>query len=201
MKKFKLSLLFLLGVSLSSNAQKIRTESGDLSFLKGQTELNIKYDFSDFQVGGFSSESEYKNKKIKEYNEKEAGRGDTWENSWERDKKERFPNKFEELFDKGLTGKIHAAQNNEKATYTLIVKTTFIEPGFNIGVMRRSAAVAFEYIFVESGDESKVMAKLKQPDVPGSQFGGYDYDTGARISESYAKGAKMLAAYMLKNMK
>lgn len=201
MKKIKLSLLFVAGIGLSSMAQKIRTESGDLSFLKGQTELNIQYDFSDFQVGGFSSEGEYKNKKIKEYNEKEAGRGDTWEKSWERDKKERFPNKFEELFDKGLTGKMHIAQNNEKATYTLIVKTTFIEPGFNIGVMRRSAAVAFEYIFVESGDESKVMAKLKQPDVPGAQFGGYDYDTGARISESYAKGAKMLAAYMLKNMK
>lgn len=201
MKKLKLGLLFLVGCSLSSMAQKIRTESGDLSFLKGQTELNIKYDFSDFQVGGFSSEAEYKKKKIKEYNEKEAGRGDTWENSWERDKRERFPNKFEELFDKGLTGKIHASQNNDKATYTLIVKTTFIEPGFNVGVARRNAAVAFEYIFVESGDESKVMAKLKQPDVPGSQFGGYDYDTGARISESYAKGAKMLAAYMLKNMK
>lgn len=201
MKNLKLGLLFVAGFGLTSMAQKIRTESGDLSFLKGQTELNVKYDFSDFQVGGFSSEGEYKNKKIKEYNEKEAGRGDTWEKSWERDKKERFPNKFEELFDKGLTGKIHAAQNNEKATYTLIVKTTFIEPGFNIGVMRRSAAVAFEYIFVESGDESKVMAKLKQPDVPGSQFGGYDYDTGARISESYAKGAKMLAAYMLKNIK
>jgi hypothetical protein len=201
MKKLKLGLLFVAGFSLTSMSQKIRTESGDLSFLKDQTELNIKYDFSDFQVGGFSSEAEYKKKKIKEYNEKEAGRGDTWENSWERDKKERFPNKFEELFDKGLTGKIHIAQNNEKATYTLIVKTTFIEPGFNIGVMRRSAAVAFEYIFVESGDESKVLAKLKQPDVPGSQFGGYDYDTGARVSESYAKGAKMLAAYMLKNIK
>lgn len=201
MKKLKLTLLFVAGLGLSSMAQKIRTESGDLSFLKGQTELNIKYDFSDFQVGGFASEGEYKKKKIKEYNEKEKGRGDTWENSWERDKKERFPNKFEELFDKGLTGKIHAAQNNEKATYTLIVKTTFIEPGFNVGVMRRNAAVAFEYIFVESGDESKVLAKLKQPDVPGAQFGGYDYDTGARISESYAKGAKMLAAYILKNLK
>ncbi|MNJ88973.1 hypothetical protein D3C87_65340 [compost metagenome] len=201
MKKLKLSLLFIAGLGLTSMAQKIRTESGDLSFLKDQTELNVKYDFSDFQVGGFSSEAEYKKKKIKDYNDKEAGRGETWENSWERDKKERFPNKFEELFDKGLTGKIHAAQNNEKATYTLIVKTTFIEPGFNVGVMRKNAAVAFEYIFVESGDESKVMAKLKQPDVPGSQFGGYDYDTGTRISESYAKGAKMLAAYMVKNMK
>lgn len=201
MKKLKLGLLFVAGFGFTSMAQKIRTESGDLSFLKDQTELNVKYDFSDFQVGGFSSEAEYKKKKMKEYNEKEAGRGDTWENSWERDKKERFPNKFEELFDKGIGSKIHAAQNNDKATYTLIVKTTFIEPGFNIGVMRRSAAVAFEYIFVETGDESKVLAKLKQPDVPGSQFGGYDYDTGARISESYAKGAKMLAAYMLKNIK
>lgn len=201
MKKLKLSLLFIAGLGLTSMAQKIRTESGDLSFLKDQTELNVKYDFSDFQVGGFASEGEYKKKKMKEYNEKEAGRGETWENSWERDKKERFPNKFEELFDKGLTGKIHAAQNNDKATYTLIVKTTFIEPGFNVGVMRKSAAVSFEYIFVESGDESKVMAKLKQPEVPGSQFGGYDYDTGTRISESYAKGAKMLAAHMVKSIK
>ena len=33
------------------------------------------------------------------------------------------------------------------------------------------------------------------------EFGGYDFDTGTRISESYAKGAKMLAAHMLKNMK
>lgn len=201
MKNLRLSLLFIAGISFTTMAQKIRTESGDLSFLKGETELNIKYDFSDFQVGGFSSESEYKNKKIKEYNEKEAGRGDTWEKSWERDKKDRFPNKFEELFDKGLTGKIHAAQNNSKAKYTLIVKTTYIEPGFNVGVVRRNAAVAFEYIFVKSDDESVILAKLKQPDVPGSQFGGYDYDTGARISESYAKGAKMLAAYMLKNIK
>ena len=201
MIKITLSLLLIAGAGLTSMAQKIRTESGDLSFLKGQTELNIRYDFSDFQVGGFASEEDYKNKKIKEYNEKEAGRGDTWEKSWERDKKERFPNKFEELFDKGLNGKIHAAQNNEKAAYTLIVKTTFIEPGFNVGVVRRNAAVAFEYIFVESGDDSKVMAKLKQPNVPGSQFGGYDFDTGTRISESYAKGAKMLAAHMLKNMK
>ena len=116
MKKLKLGLLFIAGFSLTTTAQKIRTESGDLSFLKGQTELNIKYDFSDFQVGGFSSESEYKNKKIKEYNEKEAGRGDTWEKSWERDKRERFPNKFEELFDKGLTGKIHGMCRNRAAS-------------------------------------------------------------------------------------
>ena len=66
MKKFKLSLLFIAGLGLTSMAQKIRTESGDLSFLKDQTELNVKYDFSDFQVGGFSSETEYKSKKIKE---------------------------------------------------------------------------------------------------------------------------------------
>lgn len=201
MKKLKLGLLFIAGFSLTSMAQKIRIESGDLSFLKGETELNIKYDFSDFQVGGFSSEGEYKEKKIKEYNDKEAGRGDTWEKSWERDKSERFPNKFEELLDKGLGAKIHSAQNNSKAKYTLIVKTTFIEPGFNIGVMRKSAAVSFEYIFVDAADETKVLARLKQAEVPGGQFGGYDFDSGTRVSESYAKGAKMLAAFILKNLK
>jgi hypothetical protein len=201
MKRIQLGLLFIAGFSLTSIAQKISTESGDLSFMNGQTELNVKYDFSEFQIGDFSSEAEYKQKKIKELNEKEAGRGDQWENSWERDKKERFPNMFEKLLNKRIKAKIHAAQNNEKAKYTLIVKTIFMEPGFNFGIVRRDAVVTFEYLFVDANDESKTLAKLTHPYVPGSHHSGYDYDPGSRLSESYAKGAKMLAAYILKNIK
>lgn len=201
MKKQTGILLFILGTAASVSAQKIKMESGDLSFLKGQTELNIQYDYSNFAVGKFATEEAYKTKRIEELNKKEAGRGDSWEQSWERDKTERFPNKFEELFDKGLSNKLHAVQNNENATYTLIVKTTFIEPGFNVGAMRKNAYVSFEYIFVETADPSKVLAKLVQNQVPGAQFGGYDFDTGTRISESYAKGGKMLAAYLAKYLK
>lgn len=191
-----------LGFSTIVDAQKVKLAEGDLAFLKGETELNVVYDFSSLQVGDFPSEKSYKDKKIKELNEKEAGRGDKWAESWERDKEVRFPEKFEELLEKGLSGrKIHAGRNNENAKYSLIVRTKFIEPGFNVGVASRPAGVSYEYVFVDKNDETKVLARLTQEKVPGAQAMGMDYDTGTRISESYAKGGKMLAAFIVKNLK
>jgi hypothetical protein len=37
--------------------------------------------------------------------------------------------------------------------------------------------------------------------VPGAQAMGFDYDTGTRIAESYAKGGKMLAGFITKSTK
>ncbi len=42
---------------------------------------------------------------------------------------------------------------------------------------------------------------MTQKFVPGSQAMGFDYDTGTRIAEAYAKGAKMLAGFISKKIK
>ncbi|MNU73223.1 hypothetical protein D3C71_627010 [compost metagenome] len=202
MKKIIYSLGLVFGFATIANAQKIMLIEGDLAFLKGETELNVVYDFSDLEVGDYPSEKSYKDKRIKELNEKEAGRGDKWSESWERDKEVRFPEKFEELLEKGLAGnKVQAGRNNDNANYTLIIKTKFIEPGYNVGVMSKAAAVSYEYIFVDKKDETKVLAKLSQRLVPGAQAMGMDFDTGTRIAESYAKAGKMLAAFIIKSLK
>lgn len=202
MKKINLLLFLTIGIISSAFSQKVMLIEGDLSSLKGIKELNIIYDYSNLEVGDFPSEQAYKDKRIKELNEKEAGRGDKWEESWERDKTVRYPEKFEALLIKGLSAHgIHAAQNNENATYTLIVKTKFIEPGFNVGVMKKAAAVSFEYHLVETNNQSTVLAKLSHKLVPGAQAMGYDYDAGTRIAESYAKSGKMLAAFISKHLK
>lgn len=202
MKKILCLLGVVFGFAAATNAQKIMLLEGDLGFLKNVTELNVVYDFSALEVGDYPSEKSYKEKRVKELNDKEAGRGDKWSESWERDKEVRFPEKFEELLEKGLAGKkMKASRNNEGAEYTLIVKTKFIEPGFNVGVMSKPAAVSFEYIFVDKNDETKVLARLSQKMVPGAHAMGMDFDTGTRISESYAKGGKMLAAFIIKSLK
>lgn len=183
-------------------AQKIMVTEGSWSVLKGQKNVNIEYDYSAMEVGDFASEEDYKNKKVKEYNAKEKGKGDKWEQSWERDKTVRYPEKFEELINKGMAANgIKFAQNSDDATYTLIVKTKFIEPGFNVGVASKPAAVSFEYIIVETADKSTFVVKASQKFVPGANAMGMDFDTGGRIAESYAKGGKMLAADMKKAMK
>ena len=185
-----------------SFAQKVNLESGDVAVLSGQKTVNIEYDYSEFGVGKFATEKEYLDKKAAEYNAKEAGKGDTWKKAWVEDRKNRYEPKFEELFNKGLEDKgLTAVHGRPDAIYTFVVYTKFVEPGFNVGVMRKNATVDFEIDLVESANKSKKIAEISMVKVPGGQFGGYDFDTGVRIAESYAKGGKSLAAFLEKKLK
>jgi hypothetical protein len=182
-------------------AQRLDLKSGDVSVLAGQKMVNVEYDYSSFGVGKFATEKEYLEKKSAEYNAKEAGKGDSWKQAWVDDRKNRFEPKFEELFNKGLEGKgISLVGGNSGAKYTLIVRTTFVEPGFNVGVMRKNATVDFEFDLVETGNKSSKVAQMVVNKVPGAMVFGMDFDTGARLAESYAKAGKVLANYIEKKL-
>jgi hypothetical protein len=184
-----------------SLAQRVDLRSGDVAVLSDQKTVNIEYDYSEFGVGKFATEQEYLDKKAAEYNAKEAGKGDTWKKAWVDDRKNRFEPKFEELFNKGMADKgLQVVQSRPDAAYTLIVRTKFIEPGFNVGVMRKNAYVDYEVDLVESANKSTKVAQLNMRNVPGGQFGGFDFDTGVRIAESYAKAGKSLAAFLDKKL-
>ncbi|WP_342084183.1 hypothetical protein [Dyadobacter sp. OTU695] len=186
----------------ASLAQRVDLRSGDVGVLSGQKTVNVEYDYSEFGVGKFATEQEYLDKKSAEYNAKEAGKGDAWKKAWVEDRKARYEPKFEELFNKGLQDKgITVVNARPDAQYTLIVKTKFIEPGFNVGVMRKNAYVDFEVDLVESANKSNKVAEIGMRNVPGGQFGGFDFDTGVRIAESYAKAGKSLAAFLDKKLK
>lgn len=186
----------------ASLAQRVDLRSGDVAVLSGQKTVNVEYDYSEFGVGKFATEQEYLDKKSAEYNAKEAGKGDAWKKAWVEDRKARYEPKFEELFNKGLEDKgITALKARPDAQYTLIVKTKFVEPGFNVGVMRKNAYVDFEVDLVESANKSNKVAEIGMRNVPGGQFGGFDFDTGVRIAESYAKAGKSLAAFLDKKLK
>jgi hypothetical protein len=137
---------------------------------------------------------------VTEYNEKEKGKGDKWKEGWETAREKRYEPKFMELFKKNNKGVVKVI-NDEDAQYTLIVKTTFTEPGFNIGVVRQNAYINVDYIVVETANPDKVVAHFSQSKVPGAQAMGYDFDAGSRIAESYAKAGKMFGKFMAKQMK
>ncbi|MCE7064144.1 hypothetical protein [Dyadobacter sp. CY326] len=203
MKKFVYAAVMAIAAigANDSFAQRVDLKSGDVGGLSGQKTLNIEYDYSEFGVGKFATEKEYLDKKTAEYNAKEAGKGDTWKKAWADDRKARFEPKFEELFNKGLADKgLQAVQSRPDAQYTLIVRTKFVEPGFNVGVMRKNAYVDYEVDLVESANKSAKVAQINMRNVPGGQFGGFDFDTGVRIAESYAKAGKSLAAFLDKKL-
>lgn len=185
-----------------THAQRVEVRSGNVDVLSGQKTINVEYDYSSFGVGKFATEQEYLDKKAGEYNAKEAGKGDAWKKTWVDDRKDKYEPKFEELLNKGLADKgIMAVNGNSGAKYTFIVRTTFVEPGFNVGVVRKNAAVDFVIDVVESANKSGKVAGIALSKVPGGQFGGYDFETGVRIAESYAKAGKTLAAFLDKQLK
>jgi hypothetical protein len=196
-------LFILLGICafLACNftrAQKIVLKSGDLSFLKDQKELKLQYDYSDLKVGK-KAESDYVNEKVESKNKKEPGSGDKFKESWTNDRPTRYEPKFEELFnkymgEKGITGNKESAS----AKYIMKLHTTVIEPGYNIGISRQNAFCDYIVTFYDAADPSKEIAVISIDNSPGGTFGGYDFDSGERIGESYAKCGKSLAGFLIK---
>lgn len=187
-------LLVCMAFLLSSAAfgQKIKIVSGNISDLQGMSELNIEYDYSGLGVGKFDVEADYLDKKVADKNEDEAGSGDLWKQAWFDDRPIRFEPKFEELLN-NYSPVINSGQDVE-AEITMLVHTTFIEPGYNVGVSRKPAMINLELIFSKGEEQVLVMTLTKSP---GSGAMGYDFDTGYRISEAYAKAGKSLGKYLM----
>ena len=113
------------------------------------------------------------------------------------DRATRFEPKFEELFNDA--GPIKGFRGTEAAKYVLVVHTSFTEPGYNIGISKMPASINADVSLKEKAS-GNVVGVLMMNGVPGSQYGGYDYDSGTRLAESYAKLAKEIRKWMVKNV-
>ncbi len=201
MKKILLLPFLVLAFVFSASAQKIIVEKGSLDVLKGESKLKLEYDYSNFAVGKYPTEQEYIDYKKGEYAKKDPKQAESFEAGWKAAREKHYQPKFEELINKANGGKVKVFPSYTDAKYTLILKTTFIEPGFNVGVMKQPAYINVEYIIVETANPSNVVFKANQSKVPGSQYAGYDFDASVRIAESYAKAGKMFGGLMAKSLK
>ena len=184
-------LFLLLFFSIQVEAQKLKLTEGDLSVIKDQSSINFEFGYNNMSVGKFDTEKEYLEKKTDEYNKKESGRGDNWAKSWINDRQSHFEPKFIELFTKAS-----GMSESKTAKYTIIFKTKFTEPGFNIGIVRKNAKINADAVIVETANKSKVIALITVDNALGRTFGGYDFDTGQRISEAYADAGKALGKFI-----
>jgi hypothetical protein len=193
----KICLILLLAASSTAFAQKVKLVEGSLTSLKGQKEISTKFTYDNMIVGKDFTEEAYIKRKKGDYNEKEPGRGDLWEKAWVADRKERFEPQFIELFEK------HSSMTTKSADakYTLVFHTTRTEPGWNVGVMRAPARIDGEVLIVETANPSNVIAEMSVVNAPGRDAMGFDFETGYRIQEAYAKSGKEVAKLLVKQMK
>ena len=199
MKLFQTGAIVLCAsvMALTATAQKLKLIEGDLSILKSESSINTSFAYDNLSVGKFDKESEYIAKKKADYNAKEAGKGDKWAKDWVNDRPDKFEPKFNELFAKSSELTITPG-DKQTAKYTLIFKTTAMEPGFNVGISRKNAEIDGEVWIVETANKQKPIAKISVQNALGRTFWGSDYDTGVRLAECYADAGKAVGSFIKK---
>ncbi len=196
MKKLVISALVLVFAMSCAFAQKVKVECGDVSFLKDTESFNVEFVYADDMKVGKGTEKEYIAKKRAKAEEKEAGAGDKWEESWLADREDHFEPMFLELLGKYLGKKGVDCIYDPSNTIKLVVTTTFIEPGYNVAIHSRPAFINLDLKFVEI-ESNKELARISMKRSPGTPV----YDAGIRIGEAYAKAGKTLAKVLIKKAK
>jgi hypothetical protein len=179
----KISILFLMGAFLFPGITmfaQCKLVSGSVSVLKGQSTINLQYDYSKMAVGKFKNSDDYVASRTADMNKKKPGDGDRWAEAWKNDRASRYQPTFD-------------------AKYTLIVRTTFIEPGFNVGITRQNAWIKLEVDLVETANAGIVLANMQMKREDSVNMMGYDFDTGSRIQSAYDRAGDHLGAFLVKN--
>jgi len=96
------------------------------------------------------------------------------------------------------SSKVYVSEENADAKYTMIVKTTFTEPGFNVYVTRKPAVINVIIDIVETKNPENVVVSISSKNNKGTALGMNDMDTGVRITEAYAKCGKEIGKYLSK---
>lgn len=189
-------LACILFVSLTGFAQEVDLTKGDLSFLKGETSINVEMTYEKMAVGDFNKEAEYIKKRIEEENKKDPPNGDNWAAEWEAQKKNFFGDKF----ILGLT-KQYEVKIDKSAKYTLIFNTKALEPGYQVGVSKRNAGVDGTITIFETGKPEKKLAVLYVERKAETMWRGAAFDAKSRIGDAYFVDGVAVGKFLKKNIK
>lgn len=96
----------------------------------------------------------------------------------------------------GITGSEEA-----NAQYTLIIKTVFTEPGFNVGVTRQNAYINMVVNLVETANPGTVLGSCEYKNIQSVNMMGYDFDTGSRIQSCYDRAGDNIGKFICKSIK
>ena len=201
MKK-QFTLLFVFVCTTFLFAQKAKVQDGSFKNLKGITAFNVVFDYTDVKIPKFKSEEEFLKEKMEKRDKKEPGSGEVFKKSWFADRTDQYEPKFIESFNKRFDeGKMNIDRGLDSAEYTMKVHTTSLSAGYNIGISRKDAMIDAIITVYKNDNPDKAILVVKYTGAVGAGAHGYDYDSGYRISECYAKLAKTFAKTIYKKAK
>lgn len=191
----------LFGLAFQVEAMSVKLKSGNLKVLQGVTMVKMAYVYpNDLKVGKMT-ESAYIEKKVEELNAKTPGRGDQWLKNWKADRENHFHPKFEDLMNTVFQDEkkpLRVASTADNTKYTLVMRLTWLEPGWHAGVMAKPAFLDAEFDLVETANPKVSLAKIMVRKSPGRGVWDVGYAAEQRLAEAFAKCGKEVAHLIVK---
>ncbi len=192
MRLLNLGIAFLVSVTLYS--QRIVLISGGLDFLHGQSEIMLKYDYKDMEVGKFDNESDFIDEMVNERNEDKPGTGDEWREEWFANRTEKFHPAFESALNKRLKKRgVSVGRLFEDAQYTILIKLVKIEPGYTDFGNEESPSISAKIIFIETNNPESELAQIAIPICRGP----YGSRLEDKLKLAYTRCGNCLAEYLI----
>lgn len=193
MKKFILLFAASFMMFSFSQAQKVKLTDGDMSFFKDLSDINVIFEYPEDSKLGKTTLEEYVAKKVADKEKKKEGSGEAWKEAFYADRVDHYEPMFIQGFD-DKTGELYVAQDDSDFEVTMIVTTTFMEPGFQMGFRSKNSAVDLEIKFVETGNHENVKATMTVLKAPGAAAP----DQGLRVGDAYFTAGQALGKLIKK---
>ena len=192
MKKNILFLTIIL-FTVTVNSQKLKIIKGGTETLKGVTEYNVVFDYSNITIAQYDSEEEFLKDKMKIREDNEQGAGAKFKKQWFSSRDSLYEPKFIKYFNDFFTSKIKIKVLNEgNAKYTMLINTVFIYPGYNVGVWGEESKLKATITVYETESPDNIVFTTREVYVKGKAT----YNSKNRIANSYIFLARRIAAYL-----
>lgn len=207
---FELSFLVLANVLFNTGCvtyNKARLDSGSLDFLKHQSVVNVAFNYDGLRVGQINRKSvpeqEYIDKRASESGANSQGSDQNFRQEWIGNRTSKYQPKFLALLNKQFEERKPSLDfgTYPEATYTMVMKSTYLDPGWNAGIVMRPALLSADVTFVKTQNPSNPLAKISLINMQGMDPMGLAFDQSWRIQESYAMGGKRLGALIRKKIR
>jgi len=195
MKKQLVLFVFLLS-TVMIHSQKIKVKEGNIENLKGVDEYNVVFDYSNVKIPGYDSEELFLKDKMAKREEKLIGDGERFKKSWFDDRNNLYEPYFIKYFNEYfiMKRKIKVSKNNLDATYTILIKSEMIYPGYNVVVGWEGAKLHAIISVYETDSPENVLFTSKSFNIQGKP----SYNAGVRIANTYGILGRTLAGYLRK---
>ncbi len=194
----KIVLFIALVISTVTVAQK--PTKGSFANLKGVTEFNLIFDYENLKVDKFKTEEDFLKDKMDKREEK--GTSEDFKASWFADREAKYEPKFIECFNNASkkTG-VTVQKDLTSAKYTMLIKTVWIYPGYNVGMVDQPAKLKTLITVYETDNPSKVVLVVPFEKIQSVDVMGMEYNSGSRIASAYCTLAKQFLKSLKKGTK